>query len=377
MKTKSCSERKPYKLMIMAGGTGGHVFPGIAIAHELQKQGFEVHWLGTRGGLERNWVEKAGLSISEISIKGLRGNGVLGWLKAPVNILRSWWQARKIFQQQKPDLVLGMGGFVCGPGGLAARSLGIPLFLHEQNAIPGLTNKLLSPFSASVMTGFPQQKLKGSQVKLMGNPVRQGLEEIVALDQREYSGYGKIRLLVLGGSRGALAINRLLPEALALLPENLRPQVLHQTGEKTFQQTVDLYQKASIEADLRPFIEDMHQAYQQADLVLCRSGALTVSELMAVARPAILVPYPYAVDDHQTQNAQALVDIGGGEVLQESQMDAEILAERLRRWLGDYRKLQRASNSIREQSPKQALQNICQHIVAFCGSRGRKSDYEE
>lgn len=360
------TNQKQLKIVIMAGGTGGHVFPGIAIAHELQKSNVNIHWLGTQGGLEKNWVEKAGLDISEISIKGLRGNGALGWLKAPFNIARAWWQARKILKQQQADLVLGMGGFVCGPGGLAAKSLGIPLMIHEQNAIPGLTNKLLAPLCESIITAFEQDKLKGEKVHLMGNPVRQGLETISVVEPNFDR---PVNLLVLGGSRGALALNQNLPKALALLPKKLRPLVHHQTGAKTLEQTKGFYQEAGIEAHITAFIDDMQSAYKNADLVLCRAGALTVSELMAVARPAVMVPYPYAVDDHQTQNAQALVDLQGGEVLQERDMDEKILAERLQAWLENPNRLNEASRMIRQNAPQKALENICQHLLDFCHNR--------
>lgn len=355
-----------FKIVIMAGGTGGHVFPGIAIAHELQARGFAVHWLGTAGGLERNWVEKAGLEISEIQIKGLRGNGALGWLKAPFNILRARAQAKAILKAQQPDLVLGMGGFVCGPGGLAAKSLGIALFVHEQNAIPGMTNKLLAKFADSVMTGFEQSILTGKNVLLMGNPVRQGLEQTPVLEASNSK--KRLNLLVLGGSRGALVINQTLPKALALLPKEHRPVVLHQTGDKTLEQTKAFYADAGVQAEIVPFIDDMLSAYAQADLVLCRAGALTVSELMAAARPAIMVPYPYAVDDHQTLNAQALVALQGGEVLQESVMTPKRLADALTVWLQDETQRIQASQSIRTQAPKQALEHICQHIQTFCES---------
>ena len=356
-------KKSKFKIVIMAGGTGGHVFPGIAIAHELQARGFAVHWLGTAGGLEKNWVEKAGLEISEIQIKGLRGNGALGWLKAPFNILRARAQAKAILKAQQPNLVLGMGGFVCGPGGLAAKSLGIPLFVHEQNGIPGMTNKILAKFANSIITGFEQSVLSGKNVQLMGNPVRKGLEEIAVLSKEIHR---PVNLLVLGGSRGALAINQTLPKALALLPEQYRPVVLHQTGDKTLEQTKASYADAGIEADIVPFIDDMLSAYAQADLVLCRAGALTVSELMAAARPAIMVPYPYAVDDHQTLNAHALMNVQGGEILQESQMTAESLLQALQPWLESTEKRAAASQSIRDLSPKHALENICDHIQTFC-----------
>lgn len=354
------SQQKPLKVVIMAGGTGGHVFPGIAIAHALQDKGVDVSWLGTAGGMEADWVEKAGLEFNAISIKGLRGNGLLGWLKAPFNVARAWWQARRILHAQQPNLVLGMGGFVCGPGGLAAKSLGITLVIHEQNAIPGMTNKWLAPLARKVITAFPQQVWSDAKVENLGNPVRSGLETIDTITPDEAS--HPCRLLVLGGSRGALALNETLPKALALLPKESRPEVWHQTGAKTLDAAEQAY---SEQACLEPsqirvvsFIEDMQQAYGWADMVLCRSGALTVSELMATARPAIMVPYPHAVDDHQTANAQALVALQGGEVIQQSELTPERLSEALIDWCGDAHKRVAASLKIREGAPKQATEKI-------------------
>jgi len=347
-----------YKVLIMAGGTGGHVFPGIAIAQALNKEGIEVRWLGTQGGMEAEWVNNAQIPFVAISIKGLRGNGLIGWLKAPINVTRAWSQARTVMQQQQPDLVLGMGGFVCGPGGLAAKSLGIPLVLHEQNAIPGLTNKLLAPIAKKVITAFAQNKIHGKHVIQIGNPVRAGLEAIPTVQAKEHC-----HLLVLGGSRGALALNETLPKALALLPENQRPQITHQTGQKTLLQAQQAYQASQVEANVVPFIDDMQKAYASADMVLCRSGALTVSELMATARPAIMVPYPHAVDDHQTSNAQALVELGGGEVIQQSDLTAEFLAEVLKRWCLDSTNRVAASKSIRHQAKQQATEQILEILI--------------
>ncbi|WP_319557301.1 undecaprenyldiphospho-muramoylpentapeptide beta-N-acetylglucosaminyltransferase [Thiomicrorhabdus sp.] len=349
------------RIMIMAGGTGGHVFPGLALASALKPLGVETVWLGTKGGMERQWVEKAGLPFYEISIRGLRGNGLLGWLKAPLKITQSWWQARRLMKQLEPQLVLGMGGFVCGPGGLAAKSLGLPLVLHEQNAIPGLTNKLLTPIAKAVITAFPQQALHGDKVTMLGNPIRAGLESLPTVEERE-----SWNLLVLGGSRGALALNTTLPQALALLPEEQRPKVHHQTGEKTLQEAQDAYAAAGVEAEIVSFIDDMVDAYQQADLVLCRSGALTVSELMGAARPAIMVPYPHAVDDHQTANAQALVDLQGGEVIQQNELTAELLKERLLAWNAEKRNA--ASNAIRQKAPVQASEKIVGLILDILNS---------
>nr|Q31I59.1 RecName: Full=UDP-N-acetylglucosamine--N-acetylmuramyl-(pentapeptide) pyrophosphoryl-undecaprenol N-acetylglucosamine transferase; AltName: Full=Undecaprenyl-PP-MurNAc-pentapeptide-UDPGlcNAc GlcNAc transferase [Hydrogenovibrio crunogenus XCL-2] len=350
------------KILIMAGGTGGHVFPGLALAEALADKQVKTVWLGTCNGMEKQWVDAAKIPFYTIAISGLRGNGLLGWLKAPFNVFKAWRQARYIIQQEAPDLVLGMGGFVCGPGGLAALSLNKPLVLHEQNATPGLTNKLLAPFAKKVICAFPQSTIKGKQVTVIGNPVRSGLESLPVV-----KAHSPRHLLVLGGSRGALALNEMVPEALSLLPEEQRPQVIHQTGQKTLQQAMSSYEAANVAADVVPFIDDMVSAYQQADLVVCRSGALTVSELMAAARPAILVPFPYAVDDHQTANAQALVDLNGGEVLQQADMTSELLAERLQFWMADKR-CETASRSIRESAPHSAKEKIVDELLTLCDS---------
>ena len=342
----------------MAGGTGGHVFPGIALADALKDKGVEVYWLGTQGGMEATWVDNAQIPLRTISIKGLRGNGLKGWLKAPMNVAKAWSQAKKIMQKVQPDLVLGMGGFVCGPGGLAAKSLGIPLVLHEQNAIPGLTNKLLSRFATLVITAFPQNKMTGKNVINIGNPVRAGLEDIDIVENTQ-----PCHLLVLGGSRGALALNETLPKALALMDESIRPVVKHQTGEKTLEQAKKAYSDAGMQADVVPFIDNMLLAYASADMLLCRSGALTVSELMACARPAIMVPYPHAVDDHQTANAQALVDLDGGEIIQQNELTAEGLAAALTLWCEQPEKRVTASINIRYQAKTQATEKIVEQLL--------------
>lgn len=346
------------KVLIMAGGTGGHVFPGIALAEALKAQGIEVVWLGTQGGMEAEWVKKTNITLHTVKIKGLRGNGLAGWLKAPINVSRAWSQARTIMQQEQPDLVLGMGGFVCGPGGLAAKTLGIPLVLHEQNAIPGLTNKLLAPLAKLVITAFEQEKLKGKNVLTLGNPVRAGLESLPEVENTQ-----PCHLLVLGGSRGALALNETVPKALALMAESDRPIVTHQAGGKTLEKANEAYQATGMHANVVPFIDNMLKAYATADMVLCRSGALTVSELMASARPAIMVPYPHAVDDHQTANAMALVKIGGGEILQQADLTAESLAELLQSWCLDSEKRVLASHSIREHSDTQATEKIVEQLL--------------
>lgn len=346
------------KVLIMAGGTGGHVFPGIALAEALKQENVEVFWLGTQGGMEATWVNNACIPLHNISIKGLRGNGLKGWLKAPFNIIKARAQAKKIMQQIQPDLVLGMGGFVCGPGGLAAKSLGIPLVLHEQNAIPGLTNKLLAPFADLVIAAFPQNKIRGKNVVTIGNPVRKGLEDVEQVENTQ-----PCHLLVLGGSRGALALNETLPKALALMDDSIRPVVKHQTGEKTLAQAEQAYKDSGVQAEVVPFIDNMLVAYASADMLLCRSGALTISELMASARPAIMVPYPHAVDDHQTANAQALVDLDGGEIIQQADLTPERLAVALTDWCENPEKRVKASLSIRIQAKTQATEKIVKELM--------------
>lgn len=353
-----------FKVMVMAGGTGGHVFPGIAIAHALQTHGVECVWLGTQGGMEKNWVEQAGLPFHAISIQGLRGNGWLGWLKAPLNVTRAWWQARKIMQLEKPDLVVGMGGFVCGPGGLAARSLGMTLVLHEQNAVPGLTNCLLTPLAHAVICAFAQNRLRGAKVVTLGNPVRAGLEGVAPLKAN-----ATCHLLVLGGSRGALVLNQIVPQALALLPPGKRPTVMHQTGSKTLQEAQQAYAQAGVEAEVVAFIDDMTTAYARADMVISRAGALTVSELMATARPAIMVPYALAVDDHQRANAEALVAMGGGEVILQRDLTAAGLAAALSAWCEDAERRVAASARLREASPKAVTEQIAARLLAMLNDR--------
>ena len=347
-------------ILIMAGGTGGHVFPGIAIAKALQSRGVAVSWLGTVGGMEKQWVEAEDIPFYTLSIKGLRGNGWLGWLKSPFNVFKAWLQARKIFKRTRPDLVLGMGGFVCGPGGLAAKSMGIDLVVHEQNAILGLTNKLLARFAKWVITAFEQTQLVGPNVVQIGNPVREGFEQIPPLSTKPAG--EPFRLLVVGGSRGALALNKIVPHALALIPSEKRPQVVHQTGKKTLTEAQEQYQQAGVSAEVVPFIDDMLQAYSKADLVVCRSGALTVSELMAAARPAILVPFPFAVDDHQTANGKVLENMGGGEVIQQSDLTPQLLASKVEYWMESGHNV-KASKRIREVAQTRATEKIVELLL--------------
>ena len=354
------------KIMIMAAGTGGHVFPGLALAEEFKKENVEVCWLGSKNGMEKQWVDTANIPFQSIDIKGLRGNGLLGWLLAPLNILKAIFQARKIIKQQQPDLVLGMGGFVCGPGGISAKLLGIKLVLHEQNAVPGLTNKLLSKIADLVIVAFPQQKISGEHVIELGNPVREGLEDIDILGAKE-----KFTILVLGGSRGALAINKVMPAVLSKLLVGKKVNLIHQTGQATYEQTLEFYEKETLGVEnyqLVSFIENMVEAYEQADLVICRSGALTVSELIAAARPAIMIPFPFAVDDHQTANANALVKLKGGSIIQQDDLNVERLFKEVDSWFSDSKNVL-ASKEIREKRKVGAATKIAQEICKELGNR--------
>jgi len=314
------------RVMIMAGGTGGHIFPGLAVAAELAREGVAVSWLGTPRGLENRLVPDAGFPLDRIEIEGLRGRGALGWLIAPLRVLRAMLQARRIFRRQRPDCVLSMGGYVAGPGGLMARLMGIPLVLHEQNAIAGLTNRWLRPFARRVLSGFPGV-LKGAEH--CGNPVRTDIAELPEPTQRYAQRQGPLQLLVVGGSQGALAFARAVPEALALLPADARPQVTHQAGRQ-LEPTREAYRAAGVDGQVVEFIDDMAEAWAAADLAICRAGALTVAELAAAGVASLLVPFPAAVDDHQTANARYLSDAGAAWLLPQNEMNPQSLAERLR-----------------------------------------------
>ncbi|WP_299582684.1 undecaprenyldiphospho-muramoylpentapeptide beta-N-acetylglucosaminyltransferase [uncultured Microbulbifer sp.] len=323
------------KFLMMAGGTGGHVFPALAVAKALQEEGGCVEWLGTQRGIEARLIPEAGIPLHCIRVVGVRGKGKLALLKAPVQILRAVAQARAVIKKVSPDAVLGFGGFATGPGGVAARLSGIPLIIHEQNAVAGTTNRLLARIASRVLEAFPSG-LPGA--KQVGNPVR---AEIAGLPdpQQRIGSESPLRLLVLGGSLGAVAINELVPKAIALLPSPVRPKVVHQAGERHLQLALEAYSAAGVEAEVVPFIANMADAYSRADLIICRSGALTVSEIAAAGVGAIMVPFPFAIDDHQTRNGEWLQNAGAAVVIQQSAMDAQGLSELLEKLLSDPQKL--------------------------------------
>ncbi len=314
------------RVMIMAGGTGGHIFPGLAVARCLENQGVSVNWLGTPQGLENRLVPEAGFELEKINISGLRGNGMLGWLTAPFRILRAMIQARQIFKRSQPNCVLSMGGYVAGPGGLMARLMGIPLVIHEQNAIAGMTNRWLRPLARRVMTGFPDVLGRGEHC---GNPVRAEIAALPDPEQRYGDREGPLVILVIGGSQGAKVFNEVIPQALALLPEASRPRVIHQAGRQ-FDATKQAYEAAGVNGEVIAFIDDMANAWAQADLAICRAGALTVAELAAAGVASLLVPFAAAVDDHQTANAQYLTAAHAAWLVPQGEFRVESLAERLR-----------------------------------------------
>lgn len=319
--------RRP--ILIMAGGTGGHVFPGLAVAAHLQARGEVVCWLGTAHGLEARLVPEAGIPFHTLPVSGLRGKGLGTWLLAPWRVGVALWAALALLMRLKPRAVLGLGGFASGPGGLMAAALGRPLVIHEQNAIAGLTNRWLAGRADLVLEAFPHTFATRHEAMTVGNPVREQILHLPAPAERMAGREGPLRLLVVGGSLGALALNTCVPQAVARLPREARPLIRHQAGERTVEQARAAYQAADVEARVDAFIEDMAEAYAWADVVICRSGALTVSELAAAGVASMLVPYPHAVDDHQRTNGRYLADPGAAWLIPQTQFNAEDLAARL------------------------------------------------
>lgn len=334
---------KAKKVLVMAGGTGGHVFPAIAIAKKMQDEGAQILWLGTRGRMEEQLVPKYGFDIRYIDVKGIRRNGIKRLIGAPFMIMKAVLQARAVIKEFKPDVVLGMGGYASGPGGLAAYLQKIPVVLHEQNAAAGMTNKLLYKVASSVMLGFPGA-FTGDKVTVVGNPVR---KEIIELHDfpRDYTS-GKIRISIVGGSLGARALNELVPVALKKFTEN-SIKVVHQCGKGNSESVRKLYEGAVFEYEATDFIDDMNSLYKNTDLIICRAGALTVAETCTACLPAIFVPLPTAVDDHQTKNAQFLKDAGAAFVFAQKDLSADRLYETIKDLIDHRAKLKAMSDAAR------------------------------
>jgi UDP-N-acetylglucosamine--N-acetylmuramyl-(pentapeptide) pyrophosphoryl-undecaprenol N-acetylglucosamine transferase len=322
-------------ILIMAGGTGGHVFPALALARLLRAKSFEVVWLGTQRGLEARVVPAERIQIEWLSVGGLRGKGFMTLLAAPFRLALALTQALRVMWRHRPLVVVGLGGFVTGPGGVAAWLTRRPLLIHEQNAVAGFTNRCLSHIAREVLEAFPGSFGRGVRARAIGNPVRQDISAIAPPASRFADRTGAIRILVIGGSQGATRLNAVVPFALARLKQaaaEIPPiDVRHQAGERWIDAGRQSYASAGVRADVRPFIEDMAEAYSWADLVICRSGALTVSELAAAGVGAILVPFPAAVDDHQTHNAQYLVSEGAAVLIADRDLTAERLSDELQK----------------------------------------------
>lgn len=349
---------KVRKVIVMAGGTGGHIYPALACAQLFKEKGLEVQWLGSKGGMEESVVPQQSIPLHALSIKGVRGKGLLGLFAAPFRVLHAIGQAIAVLQKVKPDVVLGMGGFVAGPGGVAARLLGIPLVIHEQNAIAGTTNTLLSKIANVRLQAF--DGALGHAVSV-GNPIRADILRQQTRPSRDEVAR-PLRLLVVGGSLGAKAINEVIPQVLAQWPFSQRLDVWHQTGRQHYDDVLKLYQAANVEARVEAYLDNMDQAYYWADVVLCRSGAMTVSELAVVGLPSILVPYPYAIDDHQTANARSLEQAGAAYLLPQPQLSQKTVTSLLAGLLESEETLLKMG----EQATSIACPNATHDVVAHC-----------
>ncbi len=320
--------------LVMAGGTGGHIFPGLAVAEALRERGWSVHWLGGRGSqalpsMESQLVPSRGFAFEAIEFSGVRGKGPVTLALLPWRLLKAFWQSAQVIRRVQPDVVLGLGGYISFPAGLMSALLGKALILHEQNSVAGMANKVLAPVARRVFTAFPG--VLGKKAEWVGNPLRPAFTCQADPATRFAGRSGPLKLLIVGGSLGAKALNELVPKALALIPVTRRPRVTHQSGARQIDALRANYAAAGVQAELTPFIEDTAQAFADADLIICRAGASTVTEIAAVGAAAIFVPFPAAVDDHQTSNARFLVDQGGGWLLRQDELTPEKLSKMLQK----------------------------------------------
>jgi UDP-N-acetylglucosamine--N-acetylmuramyl-(pentapeptide) pyrophosphoryl-undecaprenol N-acetylglucosamine transferase len=349
-------------VLIMAGGTGGHIFPGLAVANVLRQKGVPVRWLGAKGGMEARTVPEAGIELDLVNITGLRGNGLVRWVRMPLMLARAVWQARRLLAANRPGCAVSFGGYAAAPGGIAAWTKGIPVLVHEQNRIPGMTNRLLSRFSRRILQGFPGTFPDDMSPIDSGNPVRREVAEITEPQIRLAGRSGPVRVLITGGSQGARVLNETVPAAFGLLLSATAIEIRHQAGAKQVEQAREAYAGAGVEAKIEPFIEDMAAAYTWADLVICRSGALTVAELAAAGVASVLVPYPHAVDDHQTRNAEYLSSGNAAIILPQASLDPQALAAELKPLLSDREKLLAMATAARQLAFKDAAEKV----VAAC-----------
>jgi UDP-N-acetylglucosamine--N-acetylmuramyl-(pentapeptide) pyrophosphoryl-undecaprenol N-acetylglucosamine transferase len=344
------------RIVIMAGGTGGHIFPALAVAQYLIDKGWQVSWLGTQKGLESRVIPENGIVIDYLSVAGIRGKGLLSKIMAVFRLCKACVQAAKVLRQRKPDVVLGMGGFVAGPGGLMAKLLGIPLVIHEQNRVVGTTNRLLARLANRVLEAFPDSFKKSQQAVCTGNPLRK--QFLAELNNEKTIGQEGIKLLVIGGSQGAQILNEVVPEAMRLI-DLPAIQVKHQTGAAMQAQVAGRYQALGINAHTPAFINDIVAVYQWADILICRAGAMTVSEVAAVGIPAIFIPLPNAIDDHQTANAKYLTDANAGILLMQKDLNAENLAKQIMMMLKNTKTIALAARQLARLNATEAVAGYC------------------
>jgi len=351
----------PRSILIMAGGTGGHIMPGLAVAGILSSQGWKVTWLGAPDSMEAELVPKHGYDMAWVRFSGLRGKGILRKLALPFNLLIALGQSAAAILRHRPDVVLGMGGYITFPGGVMAALLRRPLVIHEQNSIAGLSNKVLARIAQKTLSGFPDVLPKAVWC---GNPVRGSIAGVPVPQMRYAARSGRLNLLVVGGSLGAKALNETMPQALALLPAEVRPNVVHQTGKQHFAAVQQLYKQAGVQADIQPFLEDMAGRYANADVVICRAGALTIAELAAAGVASILIPFPFAVDDHQTHNARFLSGQGAALLLPQKELSADKLAQLLRELDRDkLAAMAQAARSLAKPEATQAVVAVCKELA--------------
>ena len=344
-------------ILVMAGGTGGHIFPGLAVAEYLRVCGWKVSWLGNQNGMEYRLVKACDFPFEAVEFGGLRGKGIKTKLMLPFNLLRAGVQSWKIMRRLKPNMVLGMGGYITFPGGLVTKLLKRPLVLHESNSVAGSANRALTKIAMRTLTGFPNTM---EHAEWVGNPIREEFDDMVNPAQRYDERHGNLSILVVGGSLGAAALNETIPAALALMDQDARPTVIHQAGDKHLAELQERYAALGVDADIRPFIEDMPAAYAQADLVICRSGAMTVSEIAACGVAACLVPFPYAIDDHQTANARFLSDADAAILLPQSDLNAQDLASMIQNFnRDDLKKMAQRAHALAKPHATQRVAEIC------------------
>jgi UDP-N-acetylglucosamine--N-acetylmuramyl-(pentapeptide) pyrophosphoryl-undecaprenol N-acetylglucosamine transferase len=357
--------------LIMAGGTGGHIFPGLAVAEELAARGWTIHWLGSKGGMEESLVAKQQIPMSLIAISGLRGNGLMGWIKAPFSLVKAVIEAKKVIRNVSPQVVLGFGGFASGPGGLAAKLAGKYLIIHEQNAIAGLTNRMLAKVANRVFQAFPESFKGNLDAQTIGNPIRKGIANLATHKNEQSKGKinsvsdnDLVRVLVIGGSRGAQALNQNLPQIFSELLKSGKISVRHQSGDVGYQEACANYSKVELHnpksVSVEKFIDDMAAAYRWADVVICRAGALTVSEIAAAGNAAIFIPFPFAVDDHQTMNANWLVEQQAGILIPQSLLASSDSKQKIRALLTDPVRIDEMASRAKSIAYLQATEKMVQ-----------------